>query len=115
MSTIINTSRPPTLSNPSYSRVTDNSLSMPIATLSANGKRLAFAAIPRTPSQFLPNEISCDEEAVEIEISPVLPSTPNTASSVSTSKSARIRVKSLFTGVAYSVKATWDRARSSRK
>lgn len=38
-----------------------------------------------------------DEEDVEIEISPVLPSTPNTASSVSTSKSARMRMKSLFT------------------
>ncbi|KAI0636521.1 hypothetical protein C8Q77DRAFT_1070932 [Trametes polyzona] len=56
-----------------------------------------------------------DEEDVEIEISPVLPSTPNTASSVSTSKSAKARVRALFMGVAYSVKASWSRARSARK
>ncbi|EIW60405.1 uncharacterized protein TRAVEDRAFT_45656 [Trametes versicolor FP-101664 SS1] len=77
--------------------------------------RYAESERPARSSFALSDIFESDEEDVEIEISPVLPSTPNTANSVSTSKSARIRMKSLFTGVAYSVKATWDRARSSRK
>ncbi|KAH9852788.1 hypothetical protein C2E23DRAFT_730031 [Lenzites betulinus] len=56
-----------------------------------------------------------DEDDVEIEISPVLPTTPHTASSVSTSKSAKARVKALLTGAMYSVKASWGRARPARK
>lgn len=58
MSTIINTSPLPTLFSPSCSRVTDNSLSMPIATLNASAKHLAFAATPRIPSPFLLSGIS---------------------------------------------------------
>ncbi|CDO76947.1 hypothetical protein BN946_scf184587.g1 [Trametes cinnabarina] len=38
-----------------------------------------------------------DEEDVQIEISPVLPSTPNTASSVSTSRSTKARMKAILT------------------
>ncbi|KAI0371659.1 hypothetical protein BV20DRAFT_154771 [Pilatotrama ljubarskyi] len=76
-----------------------------------------YAETQRRPrSSFALSDIfESDEEGVEIEISPVLPSTPNTASSVSTSKSTKARMKALFTGVAYSVKTTWDRARSARK
>ncbi|OSD08394.1 hypothetical protein PYCCODRAFT_1421333 [Trametes coccinea BRFM310] len=56
-----------------------------------------------------------DEEDIQIEISPVLPSTPNTASSVSTSRSRKARMKAILTGAVYSVKATWNRARPARK
>ncbi|KAI0362622.1 hypothetical protein OH77DRAFT_1515820 [Trametes cingulata] len=70
----------------------------------------------RPRSSFALSDIfESDEEDVEIEISPVLPSTPNTSSSVSTSKSTKARMKALFTGVAYSVKTTWGRAWSARK
>ncbi|KAI0780467.1 hypothetical protein BD413DRAFT_3033 [Trametes elegans] len=66
-------------------------------------------------SSFALSDIFEDEEDVEIEISPVLPSTPNTVSSVSTSKGTKARMKALLTGVALSIKATWGRTRSSRK
>ncbi|KAI9065502.1 hypothetical protein FKP32DRAFT_1674830 [Trametes sanguinea] len=70
----------------------------------------------RPRSSFALSDIfETDEEDIQIEISPVLPSTPNTASSVSTSRSRKARMKAILTGVAYSVKATWDRARPSRK
>ncbi|KAI0332542.1 hypothetical protein GY45DRAFT_1344534 [Cubamyces sp. BRFM 1775] len=69
---------------------------------------------PRS-SYALSDIFESDEEDIEISISPVLPSTPNTASSVSTTKSAKARMKALFTGVAYSVKATLGRARPARK
>ncbi|KAH9900899.1 hypothetical protein C8Q73DRAFT_786328 [Cubamyces lactineus] len=69
---------------------------------------------PRS-SYALSDIFESDEEDIEIEISPVLPSTPNTASSVSTTKSAKARMKALFTGVAYSVKATLGRARPTRR
>lgn len=58
MSTIINTSPLPTPFSPSCSRVTDNSLSMPIATLNASAKHPAFAVSPRIPFPFLPGGIS---------------------------------------------------------
>ncbi|KAI0823571.1 hypothetical protein BC628DRAFT_1411581 [Trametes gibbosa] len=68
----------------------------------------------RRSSFALSDIFELDEEDVEIEISPVLPSTPHIASSASTSKSAKARMKALLTGVAYSVKASLGRARPAR-
>ncbi|TFK91781.1 hypothetical protein K466DRAFT_659813 [Polyporus arcularius HHB13444] len=55
-----------------------------------------------------------DEEEVEVEISPVLPSTPSSACSVSTSDSAKSLVKSALSDLAHTVKTKWGRVRSRR-
>ncbi|RDX46901.1 hypothetical protein OH76DRAFT_1485170 [Lentinus brumalis] len=55
-----------------------------------------------------------DEDEVEIEISPVLPSTPSSACSISTSNSAKSLMKSALSDLAHTVKTKWGRARSRR-
>ncbi|KAI0723785.1 hypothetical protein C8T65DRAFT_704485 [Cerioporus squamosus] len=65
-------------------------------------------------SSFALSDIFELDEEVEIEISPVLPSTPSSACSISTNNSAKSLMKSVLTDLAHTVKTKWGRARSRK-
>ncbi|KAI0707804.1 hypothetical protein C8Q76DRAFT_628207 [Earliella scabrosa] len=70
----------------------------------------------RRSSFALSDIFELDEEEVEIEISPVLPSAPNSASSISTSTTAsvKVRMRAVLIDLAHAVKVKLIRARSTR-
>ncbi|KAI0807651.1 hypothetical protein C8Q74DRAFT_79364 [Fomes fomentarius] len=55
-----------------------------------------------------------EEEEVEIEISSVLPSAPDSACSISTTQSVKNRMKAVLIDLVHTFKTTWSRAHSMR-